>query len=227
MKAWHINFIILILILNMPATAIAQVDTIYGKSCCSNDSAFINSILDDGISEDYDSHNLNKILSYIVETNTYYGFFNRPRTRYSVKIFYLPDRYTMLYLNDGYNDMFFRIYGYKENDFIHFYNRVLLYYLRKKDIKEFLHNWCLQDSIFSTIDFNELIKSVRTRNRRYPSMISTRLERGSNYKRPWIISENSNIFYRDQCLIEENYAYFSNRIYYGCLPPKRKTILFR
>jgi len=126
--------------------------------------------------------------------------------------------------------IYFRLYGFMENDFIHFYNRILKQFLHKRKITEFLENWQKQDSTFNSVNFKELINAVEQLNNRVPIMISHTLKSHLSLL-PTILSPNAQYAYREFYMTDNIYAYFSNRPLEGKLtyniPYKKRRRIFK
>ena len=141
------------------------------------------------------------------------------------------EEYKLLHFktNDGFST-YFRLYGFMENDFIHFYNRILKQFLQKRKITGYLENWQKQDSTFNSVDFKELIKAVEGSNNRVPSMISHSLKSHLSVL-PTILSPNALYIYRELYMTDNIYAYFSNRPLEGKLtyniPYKKRIRIFK
>jgi hypothetical protein len=121
------------------------------------------------------------------------------------------EEYKLLHFKtkDGFST-YFRLYGFMENDFIHFYNRILKQFLPKRIIPEYVENWQKQDSTFNSVNFKELINAVERMDNRVPSMISHTLKSHLSVL-PTILSPNAQDSYRELYMSENIYAYFSNR----------------
>lgn len=117
--------------------------------------------------------------------------------------------------NDGL-ESYYRLYGFMENDFIHFYNRILKQFLPKRKILRYLNSWQKQDSTFNTVNFEELVNAVENLNNRVPSMISHTLKSHLSIL-PTILSPNAETSYKEFYMTDNIYAYFSNRILEGKL----------
>lgn len=114
-------------------------------------------------------------------------------------------------------DAYFRVFGYKENDFHHFYNRVLKYFWKENDIDELLSKLNKKDSIFGTVDFEGLIFSVENQLRNINCMQSFALKHC--VFKPFFSGDAQNK-YKENYLSENTFAYYSNRPLLGGLPKK-------
>jgi hypothetical protein len=111
-------------------------------------------------------------------------------------------------------DVYFRLYGYRENDFTHFYNRVLKYYWKESDIASRLESYRLKDSVFSTIDFVCLVNTIKKNQREENCMHSFAAESFFQITK----STGNNSLNDSQYQTEKKFAYFSNRQFYGNVP---------
>lgn len=116
----------------------------------------------------------------------------------------------------------YRVYGYNENDFIHFYNRLLKKYLRNKsEILRVISTWEEIDTMFSKIDFQCLIKSSKTNNIKYDCMISNAYQQRSDLFIVNASKKTENDRKKEQ-LYTDHYARFSIRPYMGLLPQRSR-----
>lgn len=170
---------------------------------------------------DYDS-------THVLYSSLLTGDFFDGEVSYQLKILQVSSdfecNYKMLFYTDNtlHQDIIaIRLGGYLENDFVHFYERVLCHYLSKKKATTFLTNLQLQDSTLTNIDFTGLVKAARSSNREmecmkameyvYPSAGTVYVHASANWEQ-----------IRKEQLHDQVYAYFSNRPFSGELPPKRK-----
>lgn len=127
--------------------------------------------------EDWQKRTLNEISKIIIQPSQklegHIASFNgRPFNNYNIQLFKIyidPDapRYLLavrLLPQTGNPNGWFRIKGYTENDFIHMYREFLLKYVTRKEAHKILMEWQSQDPIFAEVDFDCLIKSVKTKN---------------------------------------------------------------
>lgn len=167
---------------------------------------FFNS--DDDFKKYYDT---NKLVS---KEYTAYSDDNIP---YFLKLYTLKGTlYKLIELDIGSEGKsYYRIQGYKENDFIHLYKITLNHYFKKRNIIEELEKWNQIDSNFKSIDFINLIKVCKSLNNHHSCMLSECLI--MDY--PYITLSNNptrNLEYEKQRT--NNFSYFSNKILFGRLP---------
>ena len=92
--------------------------------------------------------------------------FRKPFTLYEINLYRIDTgvesclRY-MLEYKDIDSQAWYRIQGYQETDFHHFYNRVLLKYVSKKDLNSVFAEWSSEASLFEDLDFDCLINGIK------------------------------------------------------------------
>lgn len=141
------------------------------------------------------------------------------------------EEYKILYFKtSGELNVCFRLYGFVENDFIHLYERILSQYLPKRKILKHIKQWQEADTLFNSIDFQGLIYSVEHSDNKVPAMISHTLK-SHLASVPNILSVNKEYYYKTFYLVNNIYAYFSNRPIDGSLtyniPYKERKRVFR
>jgi len=202
-----------------------------------NSELMYNSLLRDGLTYFYDENEL-EAYSKQQQSNSKLikGFFDigNNTCEYEVELIVLnisaKTEYKLLHFkNDCSIDTYFRLSGYLENDFIHFYERILKYYLPKRKVSKQIKEWQNQDSTFAKVNFDELIYSVNKNNNKVPSMIShvTVLHMsGIPFSTSIYREEEKKVSY----LTDNIYGYFSNRPFQGHLPSNlsfKKRCIFR
>jgi hypothetical protein len=154
---------------------------------------------------------------------------------YKVSIKYLQldngENYKILHIEAKERlDVYIRLYGFQENDFIHLYERILKQYLPKRKIIEHVEKWQELDSVFKSVNFKELVYSIKNMNNQVPAMISHTLKSHTSTV-PTILSQNAQFYYKEFYLTNKVYAYFSNRPLDGSLtyniPYSKRKIIFR
>lgn len=189
---------------------------------------FWSSIINDGICSDKNgntSYNLTYLQHYQVKfSGILEGTYNDISfDTYKAFIVYLDHEefnYSMMFFEsesfDGHYELALRLYGYKENDFIHFYNYILCNYMPKRKIPIFLEEWQKSDLVFLEIDFDCFINSIKTNNRKVKCMESIAFRNSNIFIH--LTSPNRDNLLKSRYLSEEIYAYFSNKPFYGRLP---------
>lgn len=141
---------------------------------------------------------------------------------YELKLF--DSKWVLLKYQDVYIETWYRIRGYKENDFIHFYNRVLKkYFKNQSEILHVISTWGSVDTMFAAVDFQCLIKSSKTNNIKYDCMISNTYQQRSYLFIVNASKKTENDRKKEQ-LYTDHYARFSIRPYMGLLPPPARSL---
>lgn len=161
----------------------------------------------DGIAEISDDNFIDTLFSKIKVTKKYYSKIGENNSMELIYINIQNVDYKMLVYDGQY---FFRIKGFKENDYIHFYNFIM---------KQSLNAWKIEmnslyqfDTIFSSIDFDCLNTSIKRGENNTECMESF------IFKNPTYVKVGSAKDLNKSCFHESIYSYFSNKPYYGCIP---------
>ena len=135
---------------------------------------------------------------------------------YEMKV--IDYHWIMLRFESMKSSSYYRIKGYKENDFIHFYENVLkLLFVDNKKIAQQIKLWQEKEEEFKQIDFECLLKAARNNKLESSCLIS-------NYyisKREGVVVSTDNISREKTIkkhLYDRVYSKFSNRPYLGWLP---------
>ncbi len=127
-------------------------------------------------------------------------------------------QWIMLRFESMKSSSYYRVKGYKENDFIHFYDKVLKFlFVNKKNIAHEINYWQNKNEEFKKIDFECLISAAQKNKIESSCLIS-------NYytsKREGIVVSTDNISREKTIkkhLYDRVYSRFSNRPYSGWLP---------
>lgn len=150
------------------------------------------------------------------------GEFNfKNHTFYEMEVFELElGGYSWIILNykDTNSNGWYRIKGFKENDFIHFYNRILKFYIKnKKDITNVIEGWQEENETLKKINFGCLENTIKKKNTICDCMIAN----------SFLLSKNSVIVsgrssYQEKYYSSQGYdklhSHFSNRLYQGDYP---------
>ena len=124
----------------------------------------------------------------------------------------------MLKYQDDNSRGWYRLKGYKENDFIHLYQMVFKYYgVGRKAFEESYLKWQKKDELVKRVDFSCLMDAVRKRDNNVDCMISNTAY--SVFENTILSSEDEySRKYKSDQLLNQYYSYFSNRLYSGSFP---------
>lgn len=160
----------------------------------------------------------------IVKSEIIEGEFNqKDLVFYEVQLYKIKlHNYTWVLLrfqNPDKSNGWYRISGYKESDFVHFYNRVLCNYLRNKKIASVLEEWNQKISSTVSVDFNCLIAAVKSSRKRHNSecMISNSL----SLHRSRIMISGGDVYketYLEYQMLNDLHSTWSQRLYKGEYP---------
>lgn len=124
----------------------------------------------------------------------------------------------------------YRLSGYNESDFIHFYNKILKHYLsHDRDIHSVIEEWTSQDTLIAGIDFDCLIDAARHKRRlngRTCMMANARDE----LLRLTVVgtaSEQVALNYFKYQGMSDTYSTWSKRLYRGKYPEVARIKRFR
>lgn len=227
----NLKLFIVILFTSYMNRSVAQLNHLMNDSV---NNIFYRALLWDGLSYYYSNEEILKFCQENVKLSQKINFkmsYKHNVYFYSIRTLELNFNNDEIYIilhfeTDNGISIYFRLYGFKENDFIHLYHRILKpYHSNKKKVLEHLSVWQKNDAVLSKVDFQELLIAVWTMNNEVPSMISHQLI-ARNSTIPTILSPNAQIYYDEFFLRKKVYAYFSNRPLDGSLPddivPKKK-----
>lgn len=140
---------------------------------------------------------------------------NGKHTFYKLKLYRISsylnnERRYILHYKDTQSEAWYRISGYKENDFIHLYNTVFMEFLSKKEILNVVSEWQKSSDLFKEVDFKCLIEGVKKKCTEQFCYTSETLRMHNNLYAPDVDLKSQ--------LSDDTYAIFSKRPYSGTVP---------
>lgn len=140
---------------------------------------------------------------------------------YSIQLYEMSSgdyKWIMLRFESLKSSSYYRIRGYKENDFSHFYNRVLKYlFVGNNNINQEIKYWQEEAVEFRQIDFDCLIKAAKKNKTEYPCLkANVYIKKADNIVESTDEEGRRKSLARN--LYDKVYSRFSNRPFLGSLP---------